>query len=78
MLGADQRDVNEPIRAPVRSLAAGAVLAAIAVVAAAALAVLRPQTTLGNAPIVMGQRSGASTSGSMTPCTRCSIWRRPG
>lgn len=59
LLGADLRDVNEPTRAPLRSLAAGAVLATIAVAVAVTLAVLRPHATLGSAPIVMGQRSGA-------------------
>lgn len=53
------RSFDEPIRAPMHALAAGALLAAIVVAASAAFAVLRPQATLGDAPIVMGQRSGA-------------------
>lgn len=59
LLGRDLRAVNEPIRAPMHALATGALLAVIVVAACAAVAVLRPQATLGNAPIVMGQRSGA-------------------
>jgi type VII secretion protein EccB len=44
---------------PNRALAAGCVLAAVIVTGCAVLALLHPQAPLGNAPIVMGQQSGA-------------------
>jgi type VII secretion protein EccB len=59
LLGRDIRAVNDPIRAPTQSLLAGALLAIVALAGCAVLAVLRPQPTLGNAPIVMGKQSGA-------------------
>ena len=41
------------------NLLAGCLLAIVALVGCAVLAVLRPQPSLGNAPIVMGKQSGA-------------------
>lgn len=54
-------DVRAPGGAlPARSaLAAGCLLAVLAVAGCAVLALLRPQPDLGGAPIVMGRRSGA-------------------
>jgi type VII secretion protein EccB len=51
--------VSQPNRTPTQSLAAGCVLAAVIVTVCAVLALLHPQAPLGNAPIVMGQQSGA-------------------
>jgi type VII secretion protein EccB len=59
LLGRDIRGVNEPIRASMRSLMAGSVLAIIMLAGCALLAVLRPQPALTTAPIVMGKQSGA-------------------
>jgi type VII secretion protein EccB len=59
LLGRDIRVVNDPIRAPVQSLVAGSLLAIVVLAGCAVLAVLRPQPSLGNAPIVMGKQSGA-------------------
>jgi type VII secretion protein EccB len=59
LLGGDIRVVNDPIRAPAQSLMAGSFLAIIVLAGCAVLAVLRPQPSLGNAPIVMGRQSGA-------------------
>lgn len=57
-----RRDVamdDDPMRAQSRSLAAGCVLAAIAVGGCAVLALITPQGTPGDAPIVMARESGA-------------------
>lgn len=57
-----RRDVamhDDPMRAQSISLVAGCVLAAIAVAAAAAFALLRPQGIPESSPIVMGRDSGA-------------------
>jgi type VII secretion protein EccB len=59
LLGRDIRAVNDPIRAPAHSLLAGSLLAIVALAGCGVLAVLRPQPPLGNAPIVMGNQSGA-------------------
>lgn len=59
LLGRDIRGVNEPIRASLQSLMAGAVLAIIVLAGCAVLAVVRPQPAVTNAPIVMGKQSGA-------------------
>ena len=59
LLGRDIRGVNEPIRASMQSLMAGAVLAIIMLAGCALLAMIRPQPALANAPIVMGKQSGA-------------------
>jgi ESX secretion system ATPase EccB len=59
LLGRGIRAANEPIRAPAQSLLAGCLLAIVALAGCAVLAVLRPQPSLGNAPIVMGKQSGA-------------------
>jgi type VII secretion protein EccB len=59
LLGRDIRAVNDPLRAPTQSLLAGCLLAIVALAGCAVLAVLRPQPSLGNAPIVMGKQSGA-------------------
>jgi type VII secretion protein EccB len=55
LLGRDVRLTDQPMR----PLAAGALLATVVLAVCAVLAVLRPSAALGNAPIVMGQRSGA-------------------
>jgi type VII secretion protein EccB len=57
-----RRDVamdDDPMRAQSRSLAAGCVLAAIAVAGCAIMAVVKPHGTPGDAPIVMARESGA-------------------
>ncbi len=59
LLGRDIRAVNEPIRAPLHSLMAGSLLAVVVLAGCAGLAVLRPQPSLGNAPILMSEPSGA-------------------
>lgn len=59
LLGADSRAASEMLRAQMVSLTAGCVVAAVAVMACAFLAVLRPQARLDQARIVMGQESGA-------------------
>ncbi|UQX10509.1 type VII secretion protein EccB [Candidatus Mycobacterium methanotrophicum] len=59
LLGRDVRDVNEPIRASLQSLMAGAVLAIVMVAGCALLAAVGPQPGLPNASIVMGKQSGA-------------------
>lgn len=59
LLRRDISGADPQIRAPSRSLIAGSLLAAIVVVGCAALAILRPHAALDNAPIVMGQQSGA-------------------
>ena len=59
LLGRDIRAVDEPIRAPAQSLLAGLVLAVILLAGCAVLAILRPQPTLADAPILMGKHSGA-------------------
>jgi ESX secretion system ATPase EccB len=50
---------DDPMRAQSRSLAAGCVLAAIAVAGCAILAVVKPHGAPGDAPIVMARESGA-------------------
>jgi type VII secretion protein EccB len=50
---------DDPLRAQSLSLAAGCVIAVIAVGACAILAFLRPQGTVGDAPIVMARETGA-------------------
>lgn len=59
LLGRDIREVNEPIRASLQALLAGAVLAVVMLAGCALLAVVRPQPAWADAPIVMGKRSGA-------------------
>ncbi len=59
LLGLDIRTVNEPIRAPMQSLLVGSLLAVVVLAGSAVLAVLRPQPTLADAPILMGKQSGA-------------------
>lgn len=59
LLGRDIHDVDESIRAPTQSLMAGSVLAVILLAGCAVLAVLRPQPTSTNAPILMAMHSGA-------------------
>jgi type VII secretion protein EccB len=59
LLGRDIREVNEPIRAAMQSLLAGSVLTIIMLAGCVLLAAVRPQPALANAPIVMGNRSGA-------------------
>lgn len=55
----DVSGLDERIRAPRRSLMVGSLLATIVVAGCAVLGVLRPHASLGNAPIVIGQHSGA-------------------
>jgi type VII secretion protein EccB len=50
---------DDPLRAQSLSLAAGCIIAVIAVAASAVLAFAKPQGTLGSAPIVMARESGA-------------------
>ena len=50
---------DDPLRAQSLSLAAGCVVAVIAVAACAILALVRPQGALGDAPIVMARGTGA-------------------
>lgn len=59
LVRADAGMLDDPLRGQSIALAAGAVLAAIAVAGCAVLAVLRPQGGLGDAPIVMDGDSGA-------------------
>jgi type VII secretion protein EccB len=59
LLGRDIHVVNGSFRASAQSLVAGSVIAVILLVGSAVLAVLRPQPTLTNAPIIMGRTSGA-------------------
>ena len=57
-----RRDVamdDDPMRAQSRSLAAGCVLAAIAVAGCAIMALVKPHGAPGDAPIVMARESGA-------------------
>jgi type VII secretion protein EccB len=55
----DVRMLDDPLRGQSLSLIAGCVLAVIAVAGCAILAFVRPQGTLGDAPIVMTRQSGA-------------------
>src|ERR1700710_462147 len=50
---------DDPLRAQSLSLAAGCVVAVIAVAACATLAAVRPQGAIGDAPIVMARETGA-------------------
>jgi type VII secretion protein EccB len=55
----DARMIDEPLRAQSRSLLTGGALAVVAVAACMIIAFIRPQHTLGDAPIVMVKGSGA-------------------
>lgn len=59
LLGRDVREVNEPVRASLQSLLAGAVLTIVLLAGCAVLAVVQPQPDLANTFIVMGKQSGA-------------------
>jgi type VII secretion protein EccB len=59
LIRGDIRMIDDPLRAQSISLAAGGVLAAIAVVVCAVLAFVRPGGSLGDAPIVVVRESGA-------------------
>lgn len=59
LVGRDIRTVNEPLRGHAFSLLTGSLLAAVAVAGCAIVGLFRPQTALGDAPIVMGRDSGA-------------------
>jgi type VII secretion protein EccB len=59
LLRRDVRAVNESMRAHSASLAAGCLVAAIALAVCALVAVLRPQAALDHAEIVLGRESGA-------------------
>ena len=55
----DTRMLDDPLRGQSISLAAGALLAAIAVVVCAILAVVKPAAELGDAPVLMVRGTGA-------------------
>ena len=55
----DVRMLDDPIRAQALSLSAGVAVTAIVVAVCAVLALLRPQGTLGDHPIVVARESGA-------------------
>lgn len=55
----DVRMLHDPMRAQLRSLISGAVLALLVVAGAAIMAFIKPQGSIGNATIVMGKDSGA-------------------
>ncbi|KWX65486.1 type VII secretion protein EccB [Mycobacterium sp. NAZ190054] len=55
----DARMLDDPLRAQSVSLAAGAVLATVAVAVCAVLAVVSPGATVGDAPLVVVRESGA-------------------
>lgn len=59
LLGGDVDGPHDPVRAQSTSLAAGALLAAVVVAVSLVLAHLRPQPTLGDAPIAVDRESGA-------------------
>ncbi len=59
MLGIDLRAVTESIRAPAQSLTVGCVLAVLVLAGCLVLALLRPQSRVATAPIVMERQSGA-------------------
>jgi len=59
LLGGDNRAVRGLLRARKLSLTAGCVLATVAIAVCALLGLLRPQARLDQAPIVIGQESGA-------------------
>jgi type VII secretion protein EccB len=59
LLAGDGRVASEMLRARKVSLTAGCVLATVAIAVCALLGLLRPQARLDQAPIVMGQESGA-------------------
>lgn len=58
LLCGEPRPADEPLR-PRAALAAGALVAVLALAGCALLAVLRPQPTPGDAPILLGRGSGA-------------------
>ncbi|MFI6870170.1 type VII secretion protein EccB [Nocardia sp. NPDC050406] len=55
----DVRMLHDPMRAQLRSLIVGAVLALLVVAGAAIMSFIRPQGSIGNSNIVMGKESGA-------------------
>jgi type VII secretion protein EccB len=59
LLRGDISMLNDPMRAQSFAFIAGCVLAAIVVAVCAILAFLRPNTAMGDAPIVMSRESGA-------------------
>ena len=59
LLRGDARMLDDPLRAQSLSLAAGALLAAVAVVICAVLAVVRPSGEVGDAPLVAVRETGA-------------------
>ncbi|MGH3635908.1 MAG: type VII secretion protein EccB, partial [Mycobacterium sp.] len=59
LLRRDDAGADERVRAPARSLMAGSLVAVIVAIGCVVVAVLRPHASLGNAPIVMGEQSGA-------------------
>ncbi|WIM87633.1 type VII secretion protein EccB [Candidatus Mycobacterium wuenschmannii] len=59
LLGRDPRTVNESLRGPAHSLAAGAAVSVVLLAGCLVLALLRPQPDAETAPIVMERQSGA-------------------
>ena len=59
LLGGDPEDGRQPARARSQAVSAGYLLAVAVLAGCSLLAVLAPQPTLGDASIVLGQRSGA-------------------
>ncbi|MFD1814750.1 type VII secretion protein EccB [Rhodococcus gannanensis] len=55
----DVRMLHDPMRSQSRALAVGAVLSVVVVAGCAALALIRPKDSIGNAQIVVGKESGA-------------------
>lgn len=59
LLGGDVDSPHDPVRAQSMSMVAGALLATVVIAVAVVLAFLRPQPTLGDAPIALDRESGA-------------------
>ncbi|MFC4604685.1 type VII secretion protein EccB [Rhodococcus kronopolitis] len=55
----DVRMLHDPMRSQSRAMTVGAVVAVVGLAACAALALVRPQDRIGDAPIVVGKDSGA-------------------
>ncbi|EME21309.1 hypothetical protein G419_09936 [Rhodococcus triatomae BKS 15-14] len=55
----DVRMLHDPMRSQSRALAVGAILSLVVVAGCAALALIRPKDSIGNAQIVVGKDSGA-------------------
>lgn len=55
----DVRMLHDPMRSQSRAMTVGAVLAVLGLAGCAALALIRPQDKIGDAPVVVGKDSGA-------------------